>query len=119
MGGDWFVRIMGVLRLCFNPHLHVGGDFSEADKNVTVTVSIHTSTWEVTAKGCRQPPRRRVSIHTSTWEVTKDLSAIRFDGDVSIHTSTWEVTAKGIKQRQLDPVSIHTSTWEVTCYKIS
>ena len=80
----------------------------------TTTVSIHTSTWEVTFLSSPSILPHGVSIHTSTWEVTflresNHLQKFGFnphlhvggdedelwrvcDSHVSIHTSTWEVT---------------------------
>ena len=54
----------------FNPHSHVGSDATTPQPSYTVTVSIHTPTWGVTAVGRKCARKTHVSIHTPTWGVT-------------------------------------------------
>ena len=92
VGGDSYIQPCYFCKPRFNPHLHVGGDAIENYFLYLHCVSIHTSTWEVTALVPHYTWLLTVSIHTSTWEVTFVRHSIWRNDKVSIHTSTWEVT---------------------------
>ena len=134
--GRWpVIWLLSICLACFNPHLHVGGDYI---LDTTITKQRFQSTpprgrWHIITvnttkharfnphlhvggdKGKKQKTRKvDVSIHTSTWEVTPYTVLRRLRITVSIHTSTWEVTNSLTILSTVKYVSIHTSTWEVT-----
>ena len=78
------------------------------------TISIHTSTREVTPLSMEQTALDAISIHTSTREVTKSCEWFRKSFKISIHTSTREVTPQYKAFADNYIISIHTSTREVT-----
>ncbi len=98
----------------FNPHFHKGSDKLPGCLSCGCTISIHTSTREVTQDVCYIFNFTPISIHTSTREVTHIDDSLSRLFAISIHTSTREVTALDAVLRWDWKISIHTSTREVT-----
>ena len=81
------------------------------------TVSIHTSTWEVTNAVNTYYPYYVVSIHTSTWEVTERTRRAPRGKSFNPHLHVGGDTAVN-SYYPYYIVSIHTSTWEVTSFSL-
>ena len=113
----------------------MGGDQPIINLKFLDYVSIHTSTWEVTAREEFLHLRERFnphlhvggdmiygkpSVHSQSFnphlhvggDLDKNVTVTELI--VSIHTSTWEVTYFIRNLLHSFTVSIHTSTWEVT-----
>ncbi len=120
---------------CFNPRLHMGGDWMGEDAIERLIVSIHASTWEATyqrrfggdgkAFQSTPPHGRRPAIRADIGTMARFNPRLHMGGDLlslgSIHPNPrFQSTPPHGRRRGVDAsaaggdVSIHASTWEAT-----